>query len=327
VQLFGLLCSLLKVASDSSRTTKAGELLLPFDNLFQKDVITKISSMLQAAQQDVPPIPHPGEVSSSGSNTAGTSTFTSTAALPWLVLLGRYCYAGAVGVQQWLGHLESDGVKLSRELSVGAPHLHLSQTEAVVRYRLQLQSHLNGVVQGLAAAGTVQQLTTLGYQPQDLQQQLAAAADALPAHGSESASAATHRAAEEGTAAVIALRAVREQLLAAARVLAVFAIPHACNNLTCSNMCGPLEAQLVGGRSCICAGCRTARYCGKPCQRAAWRQHKPVCSALAAAAAAAASGEATALLLAASDGSTATHTEVALHAEHSAAPNPRDGLN
>jgi hypothetical protein len=55
------------------------------------------------------------------------------------------------------------------------------------------------------------------------------------------------------------------------------------------------EAQLVGGRTCICAGCLTARYCGRACQRAAWRQHKPVCKALAAAATAAATPTAAAV--------------------------------
>jgi hypothetical protein len=39
----------------------------------------------------------------------------------------------------------------------------------------------------------------------------------------------------------------------------------------------------VGGRSCICAGCRTARYCSRDCQRQHWKQHKPGCKALAAA--------------------------------------------
>ena len=114
-----------------------------------------------------------------------------------------------------------------------------------------------------------------------MQQQLAAAADALPAlvYDMQAADPFT-----DGHAAAVAVLVLQ----AAGRVLACFAIPHACNNPACGNLASPSEAQLVGGRSCICAGCHTARYCGIACQRAAWRQHKLVSKALAAAVAAAA---------------------------------------
>jgi len=57
---------------------------------------------------------------------------------------------------------------------------------------------------------------------------------------------------------------------------------HCCNNPGCVNTAGPSEQQLVGGRSCVCGGCRTARYCGKACQAKHWQSHKVVCRALAA---------------------------------------------
>jgi hypothetical protein len=134
-----------------------------------------------------------------------------------------------------------------------------------------------------AVAGTVQQLTALGYQLQDMQHQLAEAAEVLQPLCSDLQTADM----SIGGSIAAVLQAAHEQLLAASRVLACFAIPHACNNPACRNTYGPSEAQLAGGRSCICAGCRTARYCGRACQRAAWRQHKPICKALAVAAAAA----------------------------------------
>jgi len=65
--------------------------------------------------------------------------------------------------------------------------------------------------------------------------------------------------------------------------LTSFPTSHACNNPACSSIHGFSEAQLVGGRSCICAGCRKARYCSRDCQRQHWEHHKPVCQGLAGA--------------------------------------------
>jgi hypothetical protein len=154
-----------------------------------------------------------------------------------------------------------------------------------------LDGLLKDVEDWLAAAGTVQQLTAVGYQPQDLQQQLAEVTVPLDdlISGLQAADVGSEDFNPLGSvsgAELAVLSDIRQKLQAAGKVLACFAIPHACNNPGCRNVSGPSEAQLVGGRSCICAGCRTARYCGRACQRAAWRQHKPLCKAMAAAAAA-----------------------------------------
>jgi hypothetical protein len=166
----------------------------------------------------------------------------------------------------------------------------------IARQLLQLQSSLAGVAQWLAGQGTVQQLTALGYQPHHQQQQLSEAAEAMRYVIVDLVAAAPSAAVpigESQSAAEALLQAAQEQLQAASRVLAGFAIPHACNSPVCNNLSGLSEAQLVSGHSCICAGCRTARYCGRACQRAAWRQRKPVCKALAATAAGAAAAVAT----------------------------------
>jgi hypothetical protein len=64
--------------------------------------------------------------------------------------------------------------------------------------------------------------------------------------------------------------------------LSVFAVRHCCNNPRCVNTCGLSEKFIVCGSSCLCAGCKVARYCGKACQEACWTQgaHKPVCKML-----------------------------------------------
>ena len=201
------------------------------------------------------------------------------------MLLGRCCCAWVVLVQRWQDSLESGGP--SANTAAKSSYSPAWQTGMQL-----LQSSLAGVVQWLAAADTVQQLAAVGYQPQHLRQQLAEVVECLE-------SSDTKLAGMFGVDAFLAeaavLKDIQQQLQAAGKVLACLAIPHACNNPACRNLCGPSEAQVVGGRSCICAGCRTARYCGRACQRAVWRQHKPICNALAAAAAAtAASTEAAA---------------------------------
>ena len=277
LQLFGLLSSLLKLYSmDSSSinlmvsaaagTCEARSSLQP---LYVSTAVTAMVK-LAIAQGYV-------EVGALNSSSTGTPVAGScTAALPWLMLLGRCCWGAALLMQRWQAQLESEG----HVVTLQHPHWFLYRWGLVQNLQLH-QSSLADVVQWLAAAGTVQQLTALGYQPEDMQQQLAQAAEALQPLCSD---LQTADMSISGSITAV-LQAAHEQLLAASRVLACFAIPHACNNPACSNMCGPSEAQLVGGRSCICAGCRTARYCGKACQRAAWRQHRPVCKALAAAAA------------------------------------------
>ena len=96
---------------------------------------------------------------------------------------------------------------------------------------------------------------------------------------------AAQRAMRKDGVSEASLAALVQQLQATGVMLSSVAVPHFCNNPACVNISGPTELQQVSGRSCICAGCRTARYCGRECQRQAWRQHKPVCKALAAAAA------------------------------------------
>jgi len=124
------------------------------------------------------------------------------------------------------------------------------------------------VTQHLAAAGHDTQQLPL---PQRLQ-------DLLSACSTAAQSWATDNSTEATAVALI------QQLQVTGRALAGLAVPTMCCNPSCSNITGPSDLQLVSG----CGGCRTARYCSKTCQKAAWKQHKPACSALAAATVAAA---------------------------------------
>jgi hypothetical protein len=83
-----------------------------------------------------------------------------------------------------------------------------------------------------------------------------------------------------------AVTALVQALQAAGQALGCLATPACCNNPACCSLVGATEVHSVSGKGCICAGCRTAWYCDRACQRAHWKAHKPVCKALAAAVAA-----------------------------------------
>jgi hypothetical protein len=212
--------------------------------------------------------------------------------LPSLVIFGRCCLQWADQLQQ-----QSPGLVLWAAATASGPLQHEQEWRDALLYehsvanvsipglrdeaatlpgeKLEsLVAVVSGWVGGLGSAGCVEQLAAAGCSPQQLQQQL----DALLA-----AQQATQQGLTDASLAVLV-----QQLQATGRVFCSIAVPHFCNNVACGNISGPTEVRLVSGRSCLCAGCLTARYCGRDCQRAAWKQHKPVCKALAAAAAAAA---------------------------------------
>ncbi|KAF6235935.1 hypothetical protein COO60DRAFT_1469746, partial [Scenedesmus sp. NREL 46B-D3] len=57
-----------------------------------------------------------------------------------------------------------------------------------------------------------------------------------------------------------------------------------CCNPACKQLQGVSEQALVAGRGCVCAGCRTARFCSRACLEQCWKhQHRRVCKRIAAA--------------------------------------------
>jgi hypothetical protein len=104
--------------------------------------------------------------------------------------------------------------------------------------------------------------------------------------------AAVHAVAFAEAPGVQDISGVVQQLFALGLCLSAVAHKQCCNNPACINLSGPSELALVKGRSNTCSGCRTARYCSTVCMKQHWKQHRPVCKALAAAAAAAAGAEA-----------------------------------
>jgi hypothetical protein len=58
-----------------------------------------------------------------------------------------------------------------------------------------------------------------------------------------------------------------------------------CCNPRCSNLQQQSEAELVGGKGCVCSRCHTARFCSRQCLEQCWKKqlHKGVCKRIAAA--------------------------------------------
>jgi hypothetical protein len=120
------------------------------------------------------------------------------------------------------------------------------------------------------------QLSSAGYSDPDTWLQLLLAAKAAAAAAQQAEGEAV-----DGQCAVLV-----QELRALGGASCLFAVPLFCNNPRCMSLHGETEVSLVSGRACVCSGCRVARYCGQECLRQHWKQHKPVCKALAAAAAA-----------------------------------------
>jgi len=117
-------------------------------------------------------------------------------------------------------------------------------------------------------------LAAAGYAVHELQEGFFGLADAY--------NAGFNSPGEDAAAATRLVDAFALVMQAFGKQLCALATPIACNNPSCSNISGPTDIQLVSGRSGLCASCQVARYCSRACQKQHWKQHKPVCKALAA---------------------------------------------
>jgi hypothetical protein len=212
---------------------------------------------------------------------AGKSAAAAAVAmLPSLFILGR----------SWLyiaGELQNDIPSLiqeqqqpgssAQEQQQSGSSAQEQQQPVSSEHRKTWSFSLGPVLEWLQAGSTSEQLAAAGYTLQSILQQLGQVVESSEA-------VFTHTDDRQPDEA--AFLAVVRQLRSTGLALCSFAVPCVCNNPGCFNLSGPSALHLVSGRSCLCGGCRTARFCSHTCLRACWKQHKPVCEALAAAAAA-----------------------------------------
>jgi hypothetical protein len=181
------------------------------------------------------------QAGSSSITPSGSSSSSKASPAQWLLLLSRCCLT-------WADQLAQEGAK--------CPWL-LSMAQAVT----------GALGEGSSISA---ELTAAGYDMGAVLQGFEAIAACYPG---------VLRAAEPGDAAGKFGQLV-DALQAAGNASSVFAVPHCCNNPLCNELSGPSELSLLSGTSCICGGCRVARYCGRGCQKAHWKQHRAVCKVL-----------------------------------------------
>jgi hypothetical protein len=252
-QLFSLLCSMAKlsdalgVGNEPRRTQSQAEITARTRGCLMS-AAAKAAALIVGADAAGQQQPHPHDVTSH----AAAATVSK---LPGLFVLGRCCMAWGQDLQGFASKASQPGIWGNDQFDA--------------------ECALSPVQQWLENNTTQEQLTAFGYAPQASLQQLQQVMTALQA---------IRESAASGQCELSHFMEAAQQLQSAGSVLSLFAVPCLCNSPSCANLSGWSELGLVSGRSCVCGGCRVARYCGRACQRLAWKQHKPVCAALSAAA-------------------------------------------
>jgi len=273
-----------------------------------KSLLTAASASRNASTAEAPPSSSAADSnsSSSSSSSAASAAEPGNAAavraglvhtLPWVSLLGSCCLYWAQQLQ--LSDMPTPGD--TQAAAAGAEHGHLhtpvggqqcrtdqeplsSAADAIAKLQqygprgeLPMFALVRGVV--VAWSDLCREVQLPGLDLGRLQQLLGNAFDELPALEG----LGPLEAQPDGGLGVV--KALAGKLQDLGQGLGSVAHKHACNNPSCGSFLGVSELQLVKGRSSSCSGCRTARYCSEGCMREHWKQHRPVCRALAAAAA------------------------------------------
>jgi hypothetical protein len=255
-QLFSLLCSMVKLGvapihADAPQST-ADKSLNARRCLSRAAAVTAASLLELAGDKQQPCF----------RNTGVDSQPAVVSQLPILFILGRSCIC-------WAQEFAS---------------AHPLTVQQQFKEPFVVEIVLPCVQQWLQDSSTQEQLVAAGYELERLLQQLQQLMAVVQTVRAFVNDPHMDRLGTWQVDSTARLQVAAQQLQAAGSALCFFAAPCLCNSPSCTNISGLTEMGTVSGRSCICGGCRVARYCGRACQRSIWKQHKPVCAALAAAA-------------------------------------------
>lgn len=270
-QLYSLLATMMKISGCS----KGG--LGDTTRLRYCAAATYAASMLLKRAVRQQQQEHVGAMAAAGPPGSSSSHAAVVSMLPSMFIVGCCCMLRA---EQLLGEQSPVSMEQQQQESCNSQGRQQQQQQSTSHdgeeFKFDVTADLLRVQQWLAAGSTCENLIAAGYAPLSVPLQRLQQLQQLHA---------TLQTLQHSSPDTAALSVAAQQLKSAGVSLCLFALPCMCNNPGCPSVSGLSELASVSGRSCICGGCHVARYCGRACQRTAWKQHKALCAVLSAAAA------------------------------------------
>ena len=273
IEVFSLMSSLLKYA------TKMISLGEPWNGLLLVMDVSKVSLPMARAVAEktaaaIGSSPEDGSPPAAGAATAGntsSSSSTAAAAVPWAVLVSRCLIVTGKALE---GPCKAPNAFVHAD---GAPpgglldHLHvLCDAVEWLSSSLTQLSSASRTKSGPKGSTQAMDCVSLG-------ETIAVGLKRAAERCSDSMVPLSGAGLAQEARRAVGLQLAQQMGEFGVAVAAQLPLLYCCNNPGCGNLGGFSEVQLVKGTSSRCSGCRAARYCGRSCQVAHWKEHKGMC--------------------------------------------------